>query len=65
MAKITRFKDGNKNIRIVTQQYEVGLYVAVYDDKSDIFLNQFGIDIPEEEYHKMLREKFKDTLLTD
>lgn len=65
MAKITRFKDGNKNIRIITQQYEVGLYVAVYDDKSGTFLNQFGIDMPEEEYHKILRKKFKDTLLTD
>lgn len=65
MAKTTRFKDGNKNIRIVTQQYEVGLYVAVYDDKSGTFLEQCCINVPEEDYHKMLREKFKDTLLTN
>ena len=58
----TKFKDGDKNIRIVTQQYEVGLYVAVYDNDSGVFLDQFGIDMPEEEYHKQLREKYKDSL---
>ena len=60
---VTKFKDGDKNIRIVTQQYEVGLYVAVYDNDSGAFLDQFGIDMPEEEYHNTLREKFKDSLI--
>ena len=60
---VTKFKDGNKNIRIVTQQYEVGLYVAVYDDDSGAFLNQFGVNMPEEDYHNALREKFKDSLI--
>lgn len=58
----TKFKDGNKNIRVVTQQYEVGLYITVYDNDSDALLNQFGIDL-EEEYHKQLREKYKDSLI--
>jgi len=60
---VTRFKDNDKNIRIVTQQYEVGLYVAVYDDDSDAFLDQFGVNMPEEDYHNALREKFKDSLI--
>lgn len=59
----TKFKDGNENIRIVTQQYELGLYVAIYDNDSGAFLNQYGVDMPEEEYHKWLRETFKDTLI--
>lgn len=60
---VTRFKDGNKNIRIVTQQYEVGLYIAVYDNDSGDFLTQGCVDITEEEYHKRLREKYKDNLI--
>lgn len=60
---ITKFKNGNENIRIVTQQYEVGLYVAIYNDDSGAFISQFGVDMPEEEYHNTLREKYKDSLI--
>lgn len=59
----TKFKDGNKNIKIVTQQYTVGLYVAVYDNDSGTFLDQFIIDMAEEDYHNTLREKYKDSLI--
>lgn len=59
----TKFKDVNKNIKIVTQQYEVGLYVAVYDNDSGDFLDQFCTDMLEEDYHKWLREKYKDNLI--
>lgn len=52
MSMITKFKDGNKNIRIVTQQYKVGLYVAVYDNDNGDFLTQGCVDMIEEEYHK-------------
>lgn len=60
---VTKFKDGNKNIRIVTQQYKVGLYVAVYDNDSGAFISQFGVDMPEENYHNTLKEKYKDSLI--
>lgn len=62
---ITRVRDNNvkRNIRIVTQQYEVGLYIAIYDDDSGAFISQFGVDMPEEEYHNILREKYKDSLI--
>lgn len=63
MAKTTRFKDGNKNIRIVTQQYEVGLYVAIYNNDTGSFLDQFSVDENEEDFHKALREKYKDNLI--
>ena len=59
----TKFRDCDKNIRVVTQQYEVGLYVAVYDNNSGAFLDQFGIDMQEEDYHNALRERFKDSLI--
>ena len=60
---VTKFKNGDKTIRIVTQQYKVSLYVAIYDDDSGAFIDQFGIDIPEEDYHNIMREKFKDSLI--
>lgn len=60
---VTKFKDVDKNIRVVTQQYEVGLYVAVYDNDSDAFLDQFSIDMLEKDYHNALREKYKDSLI--
>ena len=60
---VTKFKDGNKNIRIVTQQYEVGLYIAVYDNDNGYFITQGSSNESEEEYHKRLREKYKDNLI--
>lgn len=49
--------------RIVTQQYELGLYVAIYDDKSGRFKDQFGTSDTEEKYYKYLKEKYKDKLI--
>lgn len=63
MSKVTRFRDGKKNIKIVTEQYNTGLYVAVYDNDNGDFLTQSCIKVSEEEYHKMLREKYKDSLI--
>ena len=52
----TRIKDpeDGKMLDIVTQQYQVGLYVAVYDGKRCI--EQYNLDVPEEEFHKHLKE---------
>lgn len=59
----TRFKDSGKTIKVITQQYEVGLYVAVYEN--DVFVDQFCLEDSEEEYHKKLREEYKDFLIID
>lgn len=59
----TKFKDGDKNIKIVTQQYEVGIYVAIYENDNGDLIDQDCVDISEEEYHKWLREKYKDSLI--
>lgn len=47
--------DYNKEHTIVTQQYQVGLYIIVDSDPAQ----QGCIDIEEKEYHKMLRENYK------
>jgi hypothetical protein len=41
--------------RFITQQYEVGLYVAVYKERDPI-PDQFGVKIDEKEFHLKLRE---------
>lgn len=41
------------NIEIITQQYELGLYVAVYKDKR--LIDQFGSNLKETVYHRILR----------
>ena len=41
------------NIEIITQQYELGLYVAVYKDKR--LIDQFGSTLKETVYHRILR----------
>ena len=51
---ITRVKTKEGNFEFITQQYEVGLYVAVYN-KSGI-VDQFCSELSEEEFHKKLRE---------
>ena len=61
----TKFRNENINLRVVTQQYEVGLYVAVYNNDTGSFLDQFGVDENEEDFHKELREKYKDNLIND
>lgn len=40
------------NIEIITQQYTLGLYVAVYKDKR--LIDQFGTNLKEAAYHRIL-----------
>jgi hypothetical protein len=44
--------EGGK-LNIITQQYEIGLYVAVYKGKRCI--EQYNLDTTEVEFHKHLR----------
>ena len=61
---VTRIKRQDGGIdRIVTQQYEVGLYVAVYDDKSGEFKDQFALECKEEDYHRFLREEHQGDIV--
>lgn len=46
--------DDNEEHEIVTQQYQVGLYVIIDHDPAQ----QFGLDIEEKEYHRKLREEY-------
>jgi len=49
-------KDKKHTFKIITEQYEVGLYIAMYfDDKS--MPNQGASQLSEEEYHKKMRKK--------
>ena len=41
------------NIEIITQQYGLGLYVAIYKNKR--LINQFGSNLKEAEYHRKVR----------
>lgn len=40
-------------IEIVTQQYQIGLYVAIYKNKR--LINQFGSNLKEVAYHRKVR----------
>lgn len=40
-------------VEIVTQQYQVGLYVAIYKNKR--LINQFGSNLKEVAYHRKVR----------
>lgn len=40
-------------VEIVTQQYQVGLYVAIYKNKR--LINQFGSNLKEAAYHRKVR----------
>lgn len=42
-------------VGIVTQQYQVGLYVAIYKNKR--LINQFGSNLKEVVYHRKVRIK--------
>lgn len=42
-------------VEIVTQQYQLGLYVAIYKNKR--LINQFGSNLKEVAYHKKVRIK--------
>ena len=41
------------NIEIITKQYELGLYVAIYKNKR--LINQFGSNLKEAAYHRKVR----------
>lgn len=41
------------NIEIITQQYKLGLYVAIYKNKR--LINQFGSNLKEAAYHRKVR----------
>lgn len=51
---ITTIIDDNEEHEIVTQQYEVGLYVIIDHDPTQ----QFCLDVEEKKYHKKLREEY-------
>lgn len=41
------------NIEIITQQYQAGLYVAIYKNKR--LINQYGSNLKEAAYHRKVR----------
>lgn len=54
--------DGYNKIEIITQQYDVGLYIATYavfNNGNSQLVSQRGIDMLEADYHRKLREKNK------
>ena len=53
-------KDGDV-FAFTTQQYEVGLYVMITDDKGN-FIDQFGSDLKEEEFHNKLKEEYTEVI---
>ena len=61
----TRFKYEDTNLRVVTQQHNVTLCIAIYNNDTGSFLAQFFINEDEEHFHKILREKYKDNLIND
>lgn len=65
MSKVTRIRQKDTIHRIVTQQYETGLYIAIYDDNTGEFLTQTTSDMSEEEYHNWLREEFGEGVIED
>lgn len=52
MITIINDKELDK-IEIVTQQYQLGLYVAIYKNKR--LINQFGSNLKEVAYHRKVR----------
>jgi hypothetical protein len=59
MSMISTFlvkKTGTKD-KFITQQYEVGLYIAIYHG-GDPIPSQTTSDVPEKEFHKKLREGY-------
>lgn len=55
MSHVTTIIDNGIEHKIVTQQYEVGLYVIEDNDPA----KQYCVDAEEVEFHKTLREKFE------
>lgn len=52
MRTVIKDKELGK-VEIVTQQYQVGLYVAIYKNKR--LINQFGSNLKEVAYHRKVR----------
>lgn len=61
MVTVLLHKD--KKVTIITQQYEVGLYVAVYEEGNQIPVHQGGSLKKEVTYHKEIRKKNKEEFL--
>ena len=55
MSHVTYIIDNGVEHEIVTQQYEVGLYVIEDSDPQ----KQYGLDVEEVEFHKQLRKKYE------
>jgi len=56
MESTVKAKDG-KILKVITQQYQIGLYVAIYDGNTCI--DQFGLNVTEQEFHNSLKGKVK------
>lgn len=54
MRTVIKYKELG-NIEIITQQYELGLYVALYKNKE--LITQFGSELKERSYHIEVRVK--------
>ena len=54
--------DEGKEIEFITQQYETGLYVAVYEDGR--IADQFGTTMSDKEFHKHIKKVYKDKVVT-
>lgn len=50
-----------KIFAFTTQQYEVGLYIMVTDEKGNL-IDQFGSDLKEEEFHKKLKKEYTEVI---
>ena len=54
---ITIIEDEGNELKVITQQYVSGLYVAIY--KGDELVDQFGLEETEEDFHRELRVNYK------
>jgi len=50
-----KLKNG-KLITVAIQQYQVGLYVCIYDDDTGRMLDQFGLDVSENDFLKDVQD---------
>ena len=51
---ITKFDDNDSKMKIITQQYQIGTYVAVYKDGK--MVDQGTSELSEEKFHEKLRK---------
>lgn len=55
MSHVTYIKFNGEEHKILTEQYDIGLYVIEDNDSS----KQYGVDEEEIEFHKKLRDHFE------